>query len=112
MVHFRLTTRYFGQLGVPRYRPDALRVRGELRAEQTPRSELAETDFRDAIPFARKMAAKAWELRATMSLARLIAKQDRTDEARAILSEVYGWSTEGVDAADLKEAKPRRCSMS
>jgi hypothetical protein len=30
------------------------------------------------------MSAKAWELRATMSLARLIENQDRRDEARAI----------------------------
>ena len=85
-------------------RPDILTVRGELRlkAEQP---ELAEADFRDAIAFAQKMGAKAWELRATMSLARLLATQDRRDEARAMLAEIYGWFTEGFDTADLKDAK-------
>jgi predicted ATPase len=45
------------------------------------------------------------ELRATTSLARLLAKQDRRDEARALLAEIYGWFTEGFDTADLKDAK-------
>ena len=51
------------------------------------------------------MGAKAWELRATTSLARLLAKQGRRDEARAMLAEIYGWFTEGFDTADLKDAK-------
>jgi predicted ATPase len=45
------------------------------------------------------------ELRATISLARLLAKQGRRDEARAMLADIYGWFTEGFDTADLKEAK-------
>jgi predicted ATPase len=40
-----------------------------------------------------------------MSLARLLAKQSRRDEARAKLSEIYNWFTEGFDTADLKDAK-------
>jgi predicted ATPase len=44
-------------------------------------------------------------LRATTSLARLLAKQGRRDEARAMLAEIYGWFTEGFDTADLKDAK-------
>ena len=51
------------------------------------------------------MGAKAWELRTTTSLARLLAKQGRRDEARAMLAEIYGWFTEGFDTADLKDAK-------
>ena len=69
------------------------------------RTEPAEADFREAIALAQKMGAKAWELRATMSLARLLAKQGRRDEARTMLAEIYGWFTEGFDTADLKEAK-------
>jgi predicted ATPase len=61
--------------------------------------------FRDAIAIARSQSAKSWELRATMRLARLLAKQDRRDEARAMLAEIYGWFTEGFDTADLTEAK-------
>jgi predicted ATPase len=43
--------------------------------------------------------------RATTSLARLLAKQGKRDEARAILAQIYGWFTEGFDTADLKDAK-------
>jgi hypothetical protein len=30
---------------------------------------------------------------------------NRRDEARTMLVEIYGWFTEGFDAADLKDAK-------
>jgi pimeloyl-ACP methyl ester carboxylesterase len=50
-------------------------------------------------------AARSFELRATISLARLLAKQGRRDEARTMLAEIYGWFTEGFDTADLKDAK-------
>jgi tetratricopeptide (TPR) repeat protein len=53
------------------YRPEALRLRGELR-RKTGQPELAEADFRESIALAQKMNAKAWELRATTSLARLL----------------------------------------
>jgi class 3 adenylate cyclase/tetratricopeptide (TPR) repeat protein len=85
-------------------RPRALGLRGELRLKQR-QTELAEADFREAIALGRKMGAKAWELRATMSLARLLAKQGGREEARAMLGEIYGWFTEGFDIADLKDAK-------
>jgi predicted ATPase len=54
---------------------------------------------------ARKQQAKSWELRATMSMARLRRDQDKRDEARDLLAPVYGWFTEGFDTLDLKEAK-------
>jgi predicted ATPase len=40
-----------------------------------------------------------------VSLARLRRDQDRRTEARDLLAPVYGWFTEGFDAADLKDAK-------
>ncbi|MBV8770745.1 MAG: AAA family ATPase [Deltaproteobacteria bacterium] len=86
------------------YRPEALRVRGELRLRHG-RPQLAETDFRDSIAMAQSMGAKAWELRATMSLARLLAEQGRRAEAHTTLAGIYDWFTEGFDTADLKEAK-------
>jgi predicted ATPase len=58
-----------------------------------------------AIEIARKQSAKSFELRATTSLARLLAQQSRHDEARAMLAEIYNWFTEGFDTADLKDAK-------
>jgi predicted ATPase len=51
------------------------------------------------------MGAKAYELRAAMSLARLVRDAGRRDEARTMLAEVYNWFTEGFDTADVKEAK-------
>ena len=70
-------------------------------------SDVAEAErcFRTAIEIARRQSARSEELRATTSLARLLAKQDRRDEARAMLAEIYGWFTEGFDTADLKDAK-------
>jgi predicted ATPase len=41
----------------------------------------------------------------TMSLSRLWQRQGQRDEARQLLAEIYGWSTEGFDTADLQEAK-------
>ena len=53
--------------------------------------------FRTAIEIARKQHAKSWELRATTSLARLLAKQRKHDKARTMLAEIYNWFTEGFD---------------
>jgi tetratricopeptide (TPR) repeat protein len=91
-------------LHVSEHRPEGLTTRGALWLK-TGQTELAEADFREAIALAQKMSAKAWELRATMSLARLLAKQGRRDEARTMLAEIYGWFTEGFDTRDLKDAK-------
>jgi class 3 adenylate cyclase/tetratricopeptide (TPR) repeat protein len=65
----------------------------------------AAQSFRDAIEAARRQSAKSLELRATMSLARLLAQQGRRDEARAMLADIYNWFTEGFDTADLRDAK-------
>jgi predicted ATPase len=86
------------------YQPEILRIRGELRLKQG-QTELAEADFREAIALAQKMGAKAYELRATMSLARLLASNGRREDAHGTLAEIYNWFTEGFDTADLREAK-------
>jgi predicted ATPase len=81
-------------------------LKGELLLLLNPsRESEAEQYFRLAIETARKQNAKATELTATTNLARLLAKQQRRDEARAMLAEVYNWFTEGFDTAALKEAK-------
>jgi predicted ATPase len=54
---------------------------------------------------ARKQSAKSWELRATISLARLMDKQGKRDKARVMLADIYNWFIEGFDTADLKDAK-------
>ncbi len=40
-----------------------------------------------------------------MSLSRLWQQQGKQAEARALLTPIYGWFTEGFDTADLREAK-------
>ena len=61
----------------------------------------AEESFQRAISIARGQHAKSVELRATTSLARLLADQGRRDEARTMLAGIYNWFTEGFDTADL-----------
>jgi predicted ATPase len=82
------------------------RLRGVLLLKQlaTPQEE-AETWLQRALDVARRQEAKALELRAAMSLARLWQQQGKRAEAHALLAPVYHWFTEGFDTADLQEAK-------
>jgi len=88
------------------YEAELHRLKGELTFLASP-SDLSESElcYRTAIEVARKQSTRSWELRATMSLARLLARQDRREEGRATLANIYNWFTEGFDTADLKEAK-------
>jgi len=94
------------QTGEESFGPSLHDIKGELLLAQNP-SDVAEAErcFRTAIEIARRQSARSAELRATTSLAHLLAKQGRRDEARAMLAEIYGWFTEGFDTADLKDAK-------
>jgi tetratricopeptide (TPR) repeat protein len=86
------------------WRPDAFRIRGELQL-RLGQPDAAEADFRDAIALAQKIGAKAWELRATMSLVQMLRKRGDLAETRNLLSPLYASFTEGFDTADLKDAK-------
>jgi len=88
------------------YDAEIYRLKGEL-LRRTGDSNAAEAQncFERAIEIARNQSAKSLELRATMSLARLLAKQGKCDEARTLLAEIYNWFTEGFGTADLKDAK-------
>jgi predicted ATPase len=67
--------------------------------------EAAEACFRQALAIARRQQAKAWELRAAVSLSRLWQHQGKTGTARQLLGEVYGGFTEGLETADLQGAR-------
>ena len=54
---------------------------------------------------ARRLSAKSWELRASMSLARPWQQQGQRAEAREVLAPVYEWLTKAFGTADLKDAK-------
>jgi predicted ATPase len=84
---------------------ETLRLKGELLLLDGNRSMEAAHCFEDAMELARQQSAKSWELRATNSFARQLAKQARRNEARTMLAEIYGWFTEGFDTRDLQEAK-------
>ncbi|MFC1976591.1 hypothetical protein ACFLXQ_09345, partial [Chloroflexota bacterium] len=81
------------------------RLRGELSEMQGAAPDEVETHYRQAIQVARQHEARSWELRATISLARLWQAQGKQDEAYKMLAEIYHWFTEGFDTVDLKEAK-------
>ena len=69
------------------------------------RLEESQTALEAALRIARRQQAKAYELRAATSLARLWGERGGRAEARNLLAPVYGWFTEGLDTADLKQAK-------
>jgi hypothetical protein len=81
------------------------RLEGEAMLTGAGTLSEAETAMQQGIDVARRQNAKSWELRSTMSLARLRQQQGRPQEAAALLAPIYGWFTEGFDTADLKEAK-------
>jgi class 3 adenylate cyclase/predicted ATPase len=85
---------------------DVHRIAGEI-ALRSPEPDVAKAEayFERALMVARQQQAKSWELRASMSLARLWRDQGKVKQARELLAPVYGWFTEGFDTRDLKEAK-------
>jgi class 3 adenylate cyclase/predicted ATPase len=85
---------------------EMLRSKGEVLLMQNPAATAeAEMYFRQALGVARMQEAKWWELRTSVSLARVLRDTNRRDEAHSMLAEIYNWFTEGFDTADLKEAK-------
>jgi predicted ATPase len=81
------------------------RLKGELLLAESPdQTAAAEGCFCRAIETAQRQQSKGWELRATMSLARLWQRQGRRAEARGALAAVYGTYTEGFATPDLVDA--------
>jgi predicted ATPase len=82
------------------------RTAGEITLmSPEPDAAKAQAHFERAIAIARAQKAKSWELRAATSLARLRRNQGKRQQARDLLAPILGWFTEGLDTADLKEAK-------
>lgn len=93
------------------YTAELYRLQGELllrsRGQQTEAEVQKEAEdwFRQALTLAHQRSAKAWELRAAVSLSRLWQQQGKQTEARDLLAPVHDWFTEGFDTKDLQEAK-------
>ena len=89
-----------------RWKAEVNRIGGEIALISPERdAPKAERWFETALTVAREQQARSWELRAAISMARLWRDQGKLQQARELLTPVYGWFTEGVDTLDLKEAK-------
>jgi predicted ATPase len=82
------------------------RLKGELLLALSPNSVAdVEVCLHHALDIARRQQAKSLELRAAMSLARLWQCRGQPVEARKLLAPIYGWFTEGLNTADLCDAR-------
>jgi predicted ATPase/class 3 adenylate cyclase/DNA-binding winged helix-turn-helix (wHTH) protein len=91
------------QTGERLYEAEIYRLTGELLLDTGAASE-AEACLQQALDIARRQQARAFELRAAMSLGRLWQRQGKHQVAQRLLTEVYARFTEGLDSVDLQEA--------
>jgi len=89
------------------------RERGELLllAAREEAENQADAEFQAAIETAVAQGAKLPELRASVARARLNAARGRRQQARDILMPIYGWFSEGLETADLTEARVLLASL-
>ena len=90
--------------GVEFYLSELLRIKSQILAARHER-ESAMNCLTEALAVARAQSALAWELRSTMTLARLLCEDGQRDQARDTLALVYDRFTEGFETADLKLAR-------
>jgi len=87
------------------YDAELARLRGELLLLAGTDRAAAKDCFLRALAIARSQGTKMVELRAAMSLSRLLAGEGEPDDAHAILSPVYESFTEGFEQRQLREAR-------
>src|SRR4030095_16770836 len=88
------------------YDAELYRLRGELLLLQAiPDEWEAENSFQLALDIAHHQRAKLLELRAAIHLSRLWQQQGKREQARQVLTEIYGWFTEGFQTPDIQEAR-------
>jgi predicted ATPase len=86
------------------FAPELHRLKGELLLKAGRHDEV-EGCLEQALKAAQEQGARLLELRAAMSFSRVLQAQGRRNEARDLLAPVYTWFTEGLDTADLQQAK-------
>jgi predicted ATPase len=95
------------------YKAELYRLQGEMLLLQAMRDEQqAEACFKHARAIAQHQQARTLELRATMSLCRLWQQQGRHHKAHRLLTDLYGWFTEGFDTVDLQQAQELLAELS
>jgi predicted ATPase/DNA-binding winged helix-turn-helix (wHTH) protein len=89
------------------YVPELLRIKGEVLLQQGSDEAFvaAEACFLEAVRTAREWETLFWELRVTLSIARMRLAQGHRDQARHTLLPVYQRFTEGFDTTDMHAAK-------
>ena len=88
------------------YEAELLRLKGQVLLARDIRSEAeAETEFGKAIVLAQQQDAKLFELRASVSLARLWMHQEKRSQAHDLLLPIYAWFTEGLATPYVQEAR-------
>jgi len=97
LTHVRQTGERWDEADLTRQVGEVHRLQGD--------DDAAESHFAQAIEIARGQTAMLFELRATVSLARLWSGQGKRAEARELLAPIYEWFTEGFNLRDLKEAR-------
>jgi predicted ATPase len=88
----------------PMWEAELERVEGELLRVQGASAAVSGARFEQALAKARRQDAKALELRAAISLARLWRDQGR-GEGRKLLTPIYRSFAEGHQTRDLREAR-------
>ncbi len=87
------------------YEAELYRLKGELLLKQEHTEAEIEACYHQALAIARRQDARSLELRAAMSLYRLWQQYGKHDRAHRLLLEIYACFAEGLDTADLIEAK-------
>jgi predicted ATPase len=87
------------------FEAEIYRLRGELLRHAQGRPDETEACFQQALAVARRQQARALELRAAMSLARLWQQHGKCRDAYDVLAPIYDWFTEGFDTVDLQDAR-------
>ena len=91
------------------WQAELLRTRGELflTATNDPDQNRPEAAacFQRAIQTAHAQQAKSLELRSALRLAAVWQESGQPDDAYQLLSNIYGWFTEGLETPDLRAAK-------
>ena len=84
---------------------EIFRLKGELLLKKGGDAEVVKNLYEQALEVSRAQKAKSLELRAAMSMGRLLQEQGKAAEAYRLLDGVYCWFKEGFGTADLKDAK-------
>jgi predicted ATPase len=82
-----------------------LRVEGMLLTYHPDQTQNAEQRLVEAFEISKRQESVAWQLRCATSLARLMIRQNRSSDARALLTPILRGFSEGFDTADLRSAQ-------